>query len=284
MRFSRSIAILGILIEALLVISDPVANAAADGNSTQQGFFQDKPKYNMVYVSTGKVEMGTSSEVLRELCEEVEPSTAEGCFAAFSRGDVLNTFERTVPGFWIDTYEVNQMEYASCVEAQFCQPIKLSRSEDVGIHKPQVEITWYEAIRYCNYRKARLPSEEEWEYAASGSQNFVYPWGNSLEKDFLPAMNNTRDVGTMIGDKSWIRAYDMAGNVSEWTDNAFLPYLYPPRDWSEFSDVDRAIRGGSWGDGGLFATTFYRSSSYPSYKSYLLGFRCARSADPTIDQ
>jgi iron(II)-dependent oxidoreductase len=240
----------------------------------------------MIYVPAGKFQMGTTSETIHRLCTELGPDHLDKCTELLSTGDVLSAYTAEVSSFWIDRYEVTVAQYQNCVKLGSCTDIDLSQTPDLASpdNKPQVAVTWYQAIRFCNYRGARLPTEEEWQFAASGPENNAYPWGNSFVQANYPVANSTHPIGGVPGDRSWIGVYDMAGNVAEWVENLYLPYSRNVTNWSGFSEVDRVSRGGSWGSGGLLATTFMRTRLYPDEVYPTQGFRCARSSPPGTRQ
>ena len=140
----------------------------------------------MVQVPAGCFEMG------HEAGRRDERPTHEICFAE---------------AFWIDRVEVTNAQYGEA--GQFA-----------GDNRPRENLTWFEARDYCAGRDARLPTEAEWEYAASGPDNLIYPWGEELVETNLVfdrnSNNETAEVGSRPDGVSWVGALDMAGNVWEW--------------------------------------------------------------------
>jgi formylglycine-generating enzyme len=188
---------------------------------------------------------------------------------------------------------------------------------------PVVGVTWAQAKAFCQWRTKqlndfqemiknpgvmdyRLPSEVEWEYAARGGhQMTLYPWGSyytrnqegSLMANFKPMRGNyvadsrkniaTENVANFTPNSYGL--YDMAGNVAEWTSNAydesayqiisdFSPdFQYDARPDDQPAMKRKVIRGGSWKDIAYYLQVSTRSFEYQdSAKSYI-GFRCVRS-------
>ncbi|MEZ4668694.1 MAG: SUMF1/EgtB/PvdO family nonheme iron enzyme [Anaerolineae bacterium] len=191
--------------------------------------------------------------------------------------------------FWIDRYEVTNEQFdrlSGTAEnsANFPDP-----------QHPREMVTWYEALAFCQQRGARLPTELEWEYAARGPDDLIYPWGNEFVEDYAVHQSNsngeTVDVGSQPDNASWVGPLDMSGNVWEWvstiydTDeraNAF-PYPYRAddgREDMERTDVVRVLRGGGWRDNNtnLRAAARFRDDSVinPTFVHIDIGFRCAR--------
>jgi formylglycine-generating enzyme required for sulfatase activity len=173
--------------------------------------------------------------------------------------------------FWIDRYEVTNAQYGS--EGPFG-----------GADQPRTNITWFEAAEYCERREARLPTEAEWEYAARGPDNLVYPWGNELVEDYLIFDRNTPGgvaaVGSRPAGASWVGAYDMSGNVWEWVSSIYAPYPYRASDGREDRQNDssrRVYRSGvhSYIDYGV--STSIRFWMRPFRRDWFIGFRCAKS-------
>jgi formylglycine-generating enzyme required for sulfatase activity len=184
--------------------------------------------------------------------------------------------------FWIDKYEVTQEQFNRLGGRQEYSP---GFSGDL---RPVENITWFEARDFCELRRARLPTEAEWEYAARGPDNLLYPWGNQWnENNAVWRVNSneqTADVGSISAGVSWVGAYDLSGNVREWTSSLSEPYPYDAGDGRESdtgdrTDVQRVLRGGSWN---LYDTDSlrapYRLRYFPDYGLNSFGFRCARSS------
>lgn len=199
--------------------------------------------------------------------------------------------------FWIDKYEVTQAQFRRLGGTQ-ANPSGFS-----GDEFPVERITWFEARDFCELRDSRLPTEAEWEYAARGPDNLIYPWGNEWDGtlvnhcDMDCAVENlgymgtndtdgygfTAPVGSYPAGVSWVGALDMSGNVWEWTSSLYEAYPYDAEDGHEAdtgsrTDVRRVLRSGAWGnyDTGLLRAPF-RSWYGPGYWYYDNGFRCARS-------
>ncbi|HDQ99823.1 MAG TPA: hypothetical protein ENN51_06025 [candidate division WOR-3 bacterium] len=132
--------------------------------------------------------------------------------------------------------------------------------------QPVVGISYRDAEAYARWAEKRLPTEEEWERAARGTDGRTWPWGD----EFLPlhcnsrefAADHTTEVGRFREGVSPVGALDMAGNVWELTTG----------DWEGFG---KAIRGGSYANPAAFCRTTCRWGIDPDLKgSTWLGFRC----------
>lgn len=172
--------------------------------------------------------------------------------------------------FWIDRTEVTN--------AQYGQPGNFQ-----GDNRPRENLTWFEARDHCAARGGRLPTEAEWEYAATGPDNLIYPWGNELITDNLVFdqnnNNETAEVGSRPAGVSWVGALDMVGNVLEWTSSIYSPYPYKANDGRENPDdttSERVYRSSinSYIDFG--ASTAIRFRALPETRDWFIGFRCVR--------
>jgi formylglycine-generating enzyme required for sulfatase activity len=153
---------------------------------------------------------------------------------------------------------------------------KLRHSISDTDDQPVIWVNWYEARLFCRWRGPafRLPTEEEWEHAASWDPargvNRKYPWGD----EFDPARCNTQEadpskttpVGAYPDGVSACGCYDMAGNVWDWTGSL----------WSRKGQT-RVLRGGSWLNYSDHAACSFRVDAYPRGRHTSIGFRCARS-------
>ncbi len=173
--------------------------------------------------------------------------------------------------FWIDRTEVTNAQFGSNGNGQ-------------NPNQPRENLTWTEARDFCASRGGRLPTEAEWEYAARGPDNLMYPWGNELDEDLLIFDRNspglTADVGSKPEGGSWVGALDMSGNVWEWVSSLYQPYPYDATDGREDltnTTSARVYRGGinSYIDFGTGSTTRFQFT--PDHRDWFIGFRCARS-------
>jgi formylglycine-generating enzyme required for sulfatase activity len=188
----------------------------------------------------------------------------------------------TVNPFFIDKYEVTIEAYQKNQNPNG-QTEPIEQTPETRL--PITGVTWGEADSYCRSLGKRLPTEEEWEFAARGTDGRLYPWGDSFE----PGRANIANIaGAFTGVGSFPRGdspfgvSDMSGNAMEWTDSDFRIYdgsVYRP---SGCSGACKVIRGGAYFDQPQDATAVFRREYEPSVLSRrrnayaVLGFRCAK--------
>jgi formylglycine-generating enzyme required for sulfatase activity len=159
---------------------------------------------------------------------------------------------------------------------------------------PATNVTWYDAVSYCQWQGKRLPTEAEWEHSARGGGNSIFPWGDAAA-DSSRANYSSSGFGTTTPVASYapnaFGLYDMAGNVWQFTADEWAPYSSEPATnpvaggnfFSKGFDflgvtTRRVIRGGSWGGAPINLWVEYRDSHPPDAAKSFVGFRCAKSA------
>ena len=208
---------------------------------------------------------------------------SEGGDSDEKNGNVI-TFEEP---YWIDETEVSRGAYEECINAGECDRPSM-RSSSTTSEQPINRVTWYDAAKYCEWRRGRLPTEAEWEYAARGPDGLVYPWGTEIDDSYALygksfSSGVTSSVGLYPKGMSWVGARNMAGNVWEWTSTIKRNYPYDHRDGRDIEynsrDVSQpiVIRGGSFLSPASLLRAAYRNAGEPVVANYSIGFRCARS-------
>jgi iron(II)-dependent oxidoreductase len=153
--------------------------------------------------------------------------------------------------------------------------------------EPVVHVGWHEAQAYCRYANRRLPSEAEWEYAASldagAHQKRHYPWGNEFP-DAVHANLESAGVAAVEaypGGDAASGCRQMIGNIWEWTDSTFNPYpgfvIDPYQEYSEpWFGTHKVLRGGSFATPRRLIRNTWRNFYTPERYDVFAGFRtCA---------
>ncbi|MGB1251419.1 MAG: SUMF1/EgtB/PvdO family nonheme iron enzyme [Candidatus Promineifilaceae bacterium] len=158
-------------------------------------------------------------------------------------------------------------------------------------NQPVVGITWYEAQAYCAWlsarcgRSMRLPSEAEWEAAASGAERRRFAFSRDYRIDhantFESHIRQTTPVGIYPTGATPDGIYDLSGNVWEWTSSQYRDYPYDASDGREQqndADARRTLRGGSWSGNAFYVRAAYHNDNHPLNCDNYVGFRvCASS-------
>jgi len=262
----------------LTACASPSLEAAATSPASvhQLGETMVSPKdgATLVYVPAGEFIMGTDEGMTDE-------SPAHPVY---------------LDAFWLDQTEVTNEAYRRCVEAGVCaapvktrydvRPVTIDYYNDPAYENhPVVFVSWTDAVAYCSFAGRRLPTEAEWEKAASwnsvANEKYIFPWGNEyacgkgnfddeteldasiMQKDMVNCDGFARSapVGSFPQGASPYGALDMGGNVWEWVHDAFIevdplagtiqnyyvtsPYKNPQGVDPAISEY-RVMRGGSW--------------------------------------
>ena len=162
-------------------------------------------------------------------------------------------------------------------------------------NQPIVHVSWYEAEAYCNWAGRRLPTEAEWEAAASGelaatgfqlsNKRRLFPWGDTppgSAQANLDWRNGIVDIGAHSAGDSAFGCRQMLGNVWEWTADDFAPYPGFTEDpYKEYSKpwfgTHKVLRGGSWATSSRLIRNTWRNFYTPDRRDIWAGFRtCAK--------
>lgn len=213
---------------------------------------------NMIFIPGGKFQMGRVG------------------------GDEYETPVRTiaVSPFFIGRTEVTNQEYQRFVTETghrappHWQNGKFPANE---ANLPVVNVSWDDASDFAKWAGKRLPSEIEWEFAARGTENRLYPWGNNWNQTSANAgrENGGRisEVGRFPNGASPFGVLDMCGNVWEWTSSSLVSYAD-----NKVMAPGKVIRGGAFNVPSVRATTTYRGVLPPERLGDKTGFRLAQDA------
>ncbi|MEP6506695.1 MAG: ergothioneine biosynthesis protein EgtB [Gemmatimonadales bacterium] len=170
----------------------------------------------------------------------------------------------------------------------------ISRSMDregpVDPNRPVCHVSYHEADAFARWAGKRLPTEFEWEIAASwdphNRSTRKFPWGDVIsanDANVDQLLFDTTPVGTYAENVSPLGCYGMIGDVWEWTSSDFHGYpgfaAFPYREYSEefFGPDYKVLRGGSWATRPGATRNTFRNWDYPIRRQIFSGFRCARS-------
>jgi formylglycine-generating enzyme required for sulfatase activity len=185
--------------------------------------------------------------------------------------------ERPVHRVWVDGFEIAPYPVTNAEYAQFAPPPCGGDPRFSDPRQPVVAVSWHDAMRYCEWRGVRLPTEAEWELAArGGAEGRRYPWGDDLPDD--ATFTGPRLVGQRAPNAFGL--YDMCENVHEWCADWYAADYYgisPERNpRGPASGMRRASRGGSWRHQIKVTRCAARSSLPPDFRYNDYGFRVAR--------
>jgi iron(II)-dependent oxidoreductase len=227
--------------------------------------------------------------------------------------------QRHVETYYIDRYPVTCGQYRIFMQAggyqnpqwwssqgwqwlqqnPVTQPLYWTNNPQFDDH-PVCGVSYFEAEAYCQFVGKRLPTEAEWEKAASWNpktqQKYTYPWGETLPNSNLCNCNfgqqqfdnlvlkpQTTPVTAYPDGASYYGVYDLLGNVWEWTSSVFEPYsgfqYYPYQGYSQayFDGEHYVLRGGSWATRPWALRSSFRNWYHKGVRQILAGFRCVQS-------
>jgi formylglycine-generating enzyme required for sulfatase activity len=218
--------------------------------------------------------------------------------------------EVQLDAYYMDVYEATNQSYKACMDAGLCGapigrgsytvPDYFTSTEYANY--PVIYMAWEQARVYCAWRGARLPTEAEWEKAARGTDQRIYPWGDGIDNSLAnygretsgeaPAGNTDSGTSAVGSFKLGISPYgmhDMAGNVLEWVadwyDTGYYAQSPASNPQGPETGVVRGLRGGAWVLREDMLRSSHRDGADPRNKTGMVGMRCARQAvQPALAQ
>ncbi len=189
---------------------------------------------------------------------------------------------------WKEQYDITRPSgWTEGLDAEW----RLGRLEPLHPHRPVVHVSWFEADAFARAHEARLPTETEWEKAATWDQQTGaarrYPWGADpalpgLQANVDLAHPGTEPAPTSQAGVSPYGCEQMVGDVWEWTATDFGGYpgfeAFPYREYSEvfFGSDYKVLRGGSWATRARVITPAFRNWDYPQRRQIFAGVRIAK--------
>ncbi len=242
----------------------------------------------MLNIPENEILIGIAAEQVKTVIqdyadEEVKPEWIE---------KEVPQFKLRIPAFRIAKYLVTQYEYK--IFLKDTQYTELPNAWEFGIYPPakanhpvyslkdSAAIAYTEWLSQKTGRHFRLPTEFEWEYAASGLAHSQFPWGDEDQLDMANTLEAgfyaSTPVGIFLEGASSFGVLDMAGNVEEYVQDFYAPY--PRGQWvkDDLSTVGRyrITRGGSFSRHRDLARTTRRHGYY-DHPIYVFGFRLAET-------
>ena len=194
-----------------------------------------------------------------------------------------------VDSFELGVFPVTRAEYQSFVDATDHElPRDWSHPPFAQPDLPVVGVSWLDAVAYCAWRSeedrrpVRLPTEAEWEFAARGKQEALFPWGDTIP-DWIPNGGHgplEAPWPVTLGQPTDFGLFGIATNVHEWCADWFSADYYgasPERNPQGPADgLRRSSRGGSWRHQIKVSRCAARASIPPEFQYADYGLRIAR--------
>jgi toxoflavin biosynthesis protein ToxD len=193
--------------------------------------------------------------------------------------------EKPLQRKFVDDFYIAETEVTNGQYAEFVIETKRKAPADWNKQKfptgsetfPVTNISFADVTAYCEWlskkigAEVRLPTEIEWERAAKGDENYRYPWGNEWDKKAVTTKGKVGSVKSFEKNKSTFGAYDMSGNVWEWTSEIELNTKGKPM--YDKGQLQRLVKGGSAGDEAATLTTSESHAVPENFKDKIVGFR-----------
>lgn len=225
-------------------------------------------KKSMLLIPSHSTTVGTTME------ERVELASIYGCDPTWLN-DEFEKRDVNLPSFWIDRFPVTNSQYFAFVKETGARaPWQGGAFAPGQADHPVAGVSHIEAEVYAKWAGKRLPTAEEWETAASSSDDWIFPWGKYWpgfvklpNSKSVPSWSEpgTQRIGSGRCGQSAFGLEDMAGQVCEWTATKTL------NDGIEY----RSVKGGSWLHRDPLSFRFSSAAWVSGFFSQMVGFRCA---------
>jgi formylglycine-generating enzyme required for sulfatase activity len=255
----------------------------------------------MIRVRAGTFRMGSShAETLEAAADCAREPLGFRCNET-TFADEMPAHDVTLSAFWLDRTEVTVEAYARCVEVRRCKPLPFGQGA-TRFDKPSYPaslVSFDDALAYCRFRGARLPTEAEFERAARGPARRRFPWGNLYNSraanhgrlgwdasDPSDGFAELAPAGAYLAGRTPEGFMDLAGNVAEWVNDRYAanypegPQKNPGGPSAPPASSERVVRGGSYAQAAPWLRGAARRFQEPAARRPNIGFRCARSGAP----
>jgi iron(II)-dependent oxidoreductase len=223
---------------------------------------------------------------------DVTPVTREDYLAFMDDGGYTRRELWSDAGWtWLRDAEVESPKYWFRENGEW-RVRTMDRVAPAAARVPVCHVCWFEADAWARWAGRRLPTEIEWEVAASwdpvASVKRKYPWGDTepgpIHANLDQLTFDVATVGTYPLNVSPIGCHGMIGDVWEWTASdfdgwpGFEAWPYPEYSEAFFGNEYKVLRGGSWATRSGAVRNTFRNWDYPIRRQIFSGFRCARDA------
>lgn len=287
----------------ILFVLISIGLAVFRGNSRDTPY----PKTSLASIDISQISSHTKAKIPSDMLAIQGGSFIMG-------GETWKAEQNEFPGHEvvISNFLIGKKEVSFCEFDEYCMDERQARPDDLGWgrgDRPVINVSWWDAINYCNWRSKkegleaayiikrpflstnfqangyRLPTEAEWEYAASvgGKGRAQIFAGSDVLKEVGWYNKNSSKRSQLSGQlmpNEW-GLYDMSGNVKEWCYDLYGEFYYISSEYinpkGDRGFATRVVRGGSYLDDESDCRIRGRAYMYPSQQLKILGFRLARS-------
>ena len=248
----------------------------------------EPPDENSVRIPAGVFIMGASIENEHDWGDTDEEPVHEVVLSEY----FIDRYEVTAYDFaeFLNTHPGEAGRYIEMGPAVTIEKVNGHYRPRTGLEKhPANRVSWYGADAYCRSLGKRLPTEAEWEKAARGTDERIFPWGNEFpHNDYVTfrrrfseyGFDAMKPVDSLPEGQSPYGVHHMAGNVWEWVADWYEDsyYEHSPQEDPQGPEtgISKVLRGGNWYYKAYYMRTTYRFNEAPDAFKVWQGFRCAQ--------